>query len=205
MKKSLLLFLAAFMLLAGTAAAQTANAIAGKYNGDLYISFVPITAETEPIADQRIDITAGAAGGTIDFALYNFSFNDMKLGDILLPAIGFTTEGERTTFAENPLVDLSFLGGGILATARLNHDESYVEGRKLHAVIDVMWTNTGSDPLPIYVMFDGTLTTPAGIDHVAADGRSEAVYDLQGRYRGQSLRGLEKGIYVKGGRKVLVK
>lgn len=163
MKKILLSLIAAFTLF-GSLQAQVETQVAGKYNGDLYISLgTPIDETTEAITGQNIDIKTGAAAGTVDFALYNFGFGEMLLGDILLPAIGVSEDGDKVKFAENPVINLSFLDGGIEATATLNPTKSYIQGDEIVAVIDVVWTNTGEAPIPIYVMFKGTKLQPVAL------------------------------------------
>ena len=88
MKKFLLSILA--LCLASTAAmAQTSDAVkasAGLYTGDLYVSFDPINEETEVTGQQTVELTADGAS-TVQFALRNFAFGDLKLGVIIIPAI----------------------------------------------------------------------------------------------------------------------
>ena len=130
--------------------------LAGKYMGELYIALgTPITDTSVPMEGQMVDLMAGATDGTLDFALYNFNFGGTLLGDILLPSIGVNSANGVVNFADNEALDFSFLDGGILATAELNHTTSYIKGDSLVANIDVFWTNAGDENVPIYVLFKG--------------------------------------------------
>lgn len=154
MKKILLTLLAVLCLGAVTSAQNLQNVI-GKYHGDLYIQLEdPIDDTTEPIKGQSIDILASENGGKVDFAIYNFGFSGLSLGDILLPAISIN-EGETVTFAENPKVSLSFLGSDIMATANLDHTTSYIKGDSIYADINVSWLMDKTTEVPIYVRFVG--------------------------------------------------
>ena len=87
MKKFLLSILT--LCLASTAAmAQTSDAVkasAGLYTGDLYVSFYPINEETEVTAQQTVELTADGVS-TIQFALRNFAFGDLQLGELSIGA-----------------------------------------------------------------------------------------------------------------------
>lgn len=187
MKKVLLSCLFAWAAL-GAAQAQSPASAAGKYCGELYISlYVPVDDSTEPMANQTVDLAAGEADGTIDFALYNFSFG-MTLGDIQLPGVGLSFEGETGTFAENPARFFSFLDGGIKATAFLNPATSLLQGDSLTANIDVVWTNlkgddtTEEDYVPIYVLFKGKKLAPVDFAPIAGTySGTLSIYDEEGQ------------------------
>jgi len=173
MKKTLLICLLAFAA-AFAAVAQTPEAAAGKYCGDLYVSlFAPVSEETEPMPYQTVDLAVGEAEGTLDFALYNFGFMGLPLGNIQLPGVGITFDGDNGTFAENPARFFSFLGGMIEATAFLNPASSRVKGDSLLADIDVVWTNMNGPETPeenyesIYVRFKGKKLLPADLAPLA--------------------------------------
>lgn len=139
-----------------TATAQTPADLAGKYEGELYISLgEPITDETEALAGQSIDIAIAEKAGAVDFAIYNFGFGGMQLGDILLPAIGITGNEGVVNFAENPLVRLNFLDGAIVADANLDHLTSWIKGDSIYANINVSWIMSPEEQTPIYVRFVG--------------------------------------------------
>ena len=160
MKKTLLTLIAAITL-CGTAIAQTAaDKAAGEYKGDLYISLgEPINDETEALENQSITITK-ASDNTVNFALYNFSFNDMPLGDILLNNVPIAEdENGIIVFKDNPPVEFSFMDGLIEATAFISQG-SCVSGTTAFVNVDVVWTNPGAigleyDEVPIYVRFIG--------------------------------------------------
>ena len=155
MKKILLTVISA-LTLSATAMAQNATAIAGEYSGKLYIQIgEPLTEESEAIEGYEVELTIGENDNAINFALYNFSLEELLLGDIKLNNIGVESKGNNVyTFQKNPDVALTLAGGLIEATASLNHENSYVDGDNLVADINVMWTNA-EVPTPIYVKFVG--------------------------------------------------
>ncbi len=155
MKKILLTVISA-LTLSATAMAQNATAIAGEYSGKLYIQIgEPLTEESEAIEGYEVELTIGENDNAINFALYNFSLDELLLGDIKLNNIGVESKGNNVyTFQKNPDVALTLAGGLIEATASLNHENSYVDGDNLVADINVMWTNA-EVPTPIYVKFVG--------------------------------------------------
>ena len=155
MKKILLTVISA-LTLSATAMAQNATAIAGEYSGKLYIQIgEPLTEESEAIEGYEVELTIGENDNAINFALYDFSLDELLLGDIKLNNIGVESKGNNVyTFQKNPDVALTLAGGLIEATASLNHENSYVDGDNLVADINVMWTNA-EVPTPIYVKFVG--------------------------------------------------
>jgi len=158
MKKTLLTLFAVAMF-GVTAAAQTVADIVGNYKGILYISFEPISEESEPMGEQTISLTEGE-NGTLNFTLPNFSFGDMVLGDIQINQLPMTFVGNYATFGEHAPVSLVFNEGKddeIRATAQINVAESNIRGERVNVDLHVMWTNVpgSTEPMPIYVKFDG--------------------------------------------------
>ncbi len=207
MKK--LLLTAALLVAAFTGRAQSVvEAISGNYTGDLYISFAPINDATEPIAGQRVTLAAGEAEGTVSLSLFDFQFNDVPMGDIVVPAVPVSENADGSiAFGENEPVSL-VLGGFIEATAGINPETSHISGGILTADIDVMWTNSGGDaPVPIYVRFvsDGT----SGIDAVTTTQPAKAargIYTISGRrVNATDITALPAGLYIVDGKKTLVK
>ena len=94
----------------------------------------------------------------------------------------------------------NFVEAGIEATAQLNSTTSFVDGNRLYADIDVIWTN--GDNIPIYVRFDGNKTAATGIANIAAGKNSgqETIYNLNGVRISTA-----KGLCIKNGKKVFVK
>ena len=94
----------------------------------------------------------------------------------------------------------NFVEAGIEATAQLNSTTSFIEGDRIYADIDVVWTN--GDNLPIYVRFDGNKTAATGIANIAAGKNSgeECIYNLSGVRISTA-----KGLCIKNGKKVFVK
>ena len=204
--KKFLLSLVAVLTLTVNATAQNINDLVGSYTGDLYIQLIdPINEETEALPNQSIKIEAGE-GQSINFALYNFAFAGMNLGDIILNNVGVKSESNLVKFNDEKPVDLSFLEGLIEATAKINPATSYIEGNKIIANLDVMWTNTDPDPaMPIYVRFVGEKKAATGIDNLATQQTAkEGIYTLNGvRVNANSLKSLPKGIYIVNGKKVI--
>lgn len=206
--KKFLLTLCAAVAMATTASAQLTEKIAGQYAGDLYISLgEEINDETEPMPNQTLDVTAAAdaAKGGVDLAIHNFSFGDVPLGDILLPSISVTTDSlNRIVFGKNEPVELSFLGGAIMATAYLDETKSYISGNDIVAYINVMWTNTDPDPqVPIYVLFKGKRVVDAITLPTTSQKTTDVVYDLLSGRRIKASEMQRHGIYLVNGKKVL--
>ena len=215
MKKTLLtLFVSAFALVAG--AQNVAIQVAGEYVGDLWVALgtpVDTTDADTKMPGQSITMEAGAAEGTIDFALYNFQFAGMSVGDIALDAVPVSADDAGAVkFGDNPVVPLSLLGGVIQATAQINIAESLVRGDSIYAKIDVVWTN-GPVPMPINVFFKGKKTVQAGIGDAlttpaaSANVKAEGVYTTTGvklRPTGDTI-GLPAGIYIVNGKTRIIK
>ncbi len=215
MKKTLLtLFVSAFALVAG--AQNVATQVAGEYVGDLWVALgtpVDTTDADTKMPGQSITMEAGAAEGTIDFALYNFQFAGMSVGDIALDAVPVSADDAGAVkFGDNPVVPLSLLGGVIQATAQINIAESLVRGDSIYAKIDVVWTN-GPVPTPINVFFKGKKTVQAGIGDAlttpaaSANVKAEGVYTTTGvklRPTGDTT-GLPAGIYIVNGKTRIIK
>lgn len=215
MKKTLLtLFVSAFALVAG--AQNVATQVAGEYVGDLWVALgtpVDTTDADTKMPGQSITMEAGVAEGTIDFALYNFQFAGMSVGDIALDAVPVSADDAGAVkFGDNPVVPLSLLGGVIQATAQINIAESLVRGDSIYAKIDVVWTN-GPVPTPINVFFKGKKTVQAGIGDAlttpaaSANVKAEGVYTTTGvklRPTGDTT-GLPAGIYIVNGKTRIIK
>ena len=207
MKKFLLSILA--LCLASTAAmAQTSDAVkasTGLYTGDLYVSFDPINEETEVTGQQTVELTADGAN-TIHFALRNFSFGDLQLGDIVIPNMPVSMNGTKVTFGDmEPLRML--LGEGETAidcTVKINPATSYVENNALIVNLDIVWFSSEEDQTPIYVRFNSREKV-VGLQHVSIAKKTGRIYSIDGRYAGNSLEGLSRGIYVQDGKKIYVK
>ena len=205
MKKFLLSILA--LCLASTAAmAQTSDAVkasTGLYTGDLYVSFDPINEETEVTAEQTVELTAAGAN-SINFALRNFSFGDLQLGDIVIPNMPVSMNGTKVTFGDmEPLRML--LGEGETAidcSVKVDPATSYVENHVLFVNLDIVWF-MGEDQTPIYVRFNSSEWV--GLQHVSIAKKTGRIYSIDGRYAGNSLEGLSRGIYVQDGKKIYVK
>lgn len=158
--KKILLSILSLCALCTTATAQVAQQVASQYHGELIISLEePINEESEPIYCQTIDLTA-AGDNAINFALHNFSFSGLDLGDISISEIGVTTDGNKVLFAEKDPVSLVLGDGMIEATAQVNPNTSYVVQDSIVVNLDIMWTNTGGPAVPIYVRFIGSRLTP---------------------------------------------
>ena len=159
------ILLSIFVVMLGTFALyaqNTAADISKSYKGDLYVALGEEVDpdEVPPIPQQSIEIAVSTVNAdNVDFALHNFAFSGMVLGDINLPNIAVRQEADgRIVFGANNPVTLSFLEGMITATASLNSEKSYIKDGTLYAKIDVIWTN--GDDMPINVLFIGGEYTP---------------------------------------------
>ncbi|MCI7615047.1 MAG: calycin-like domain-containing protein [Bacteroidales bacterium] len=184
-------------------ASAAVKASVGDYNGDLYVSFDPINEETEVTAQQTVELTAAGAN-SINFALRNFSFGDLQLGDIVIPNMPVSMNGTKVTFGDmEPLRML--LGEGETAidcTVKIDPATSYVENHVLFVNLDIVWFQDGGE-IPIYVRFNSSEWV--GLQHVSIAKKTGRIYSIDGRYAGNSLEGLSRGIYVQDGKKIYVK
>ena len=203
MKKTLLTLIA-ILAMSTTVLAQNIADLVGSYKGDLYIQLMePINEESEALPNQSIKIEAGQ-GQSINFALYNFSFgNDLQLGDIILNNVGVKAEGKVVKFNDEKAVDLSFLGGAIQATAKINPTTSKIEGSNILVNLDVFWIQPGQDPTPIYVRFVGTKEASTGIQDIETAKSQQNIFTLNGVRVNQTLDQLPKGIYIVNGKKII--
>lgn len=200
MKKILLTLVVTLFSMNSLFAQDIAKKADGIYNGKLWISLMsPIDDETEATDGQEIKVFANN-DNSVTFALYNFSFMGSVLGDIVLPNIPVTEKDGKILFGEKAPVAFNFAEAGIEATAQLNSTTSFIEGSRIYADIDVVWTN--GDNLPIYVRFDGNKTASTGIANIAAGKNSgeECIYNLSGVRISTA-----KGLCIKNGKKVFVK
>ena len=177
--KKILLSILSLCALCTTATAQVAQQVASQYHGELIINLEePINEESEPIYCQTIDLTA-AGDNAINFALHNFSFSGLDLGDISISEIGVTTESNKVLFAEKDPVSLVLGDGMIEATAQVNPTTSYVVQDSIVVNLDIMWTNTGGPAVPIYVRFIGTKCKPVAWDaNGLVDNYATTITDL---------------------------
>ena len=184
-------------------ASAAVKASVGDYNGDLYVSFDPINEETEVTGQYKVELTAAGAN-SINFALRNFSFGDLQLGDIVIPNMPVSMNGTKVAFGEmEPLRML--LGEGETAidcTVKIDPATSYVENHVLFVNLDIVWF-MGEDQTPIYVRFNSSKWV--GLQNVSIAKKTGRIYSIDGRYAGNSLQGLSRGIYVQDGKKIYVK
>ena len=172
MKKTLLTFLATF-LLCGMVAAQDVSKVLGTYVTDLYINIgAPISENSEPVPGVKVQLTPGTMPGTVNFELRDFEMGEgMMLGDIVLPNIPLIDNGDGNYgFGENAPVSLTLMEV-INAQANLNTETSYVRGDELMANVDVVWL-TGDEEtpeVPIYVRAAGTKEQVADVSKVLGD------------------------------------
>lgn len=200
MKKILLTLVVTLFSMNSLFAQDIAKKADGIYNGKLWISLMaPVDDDTDFTEGQEIKVFANN-DNTVTFALYNFSFMGSVLGDIVLSDIPVTEKDGKILFGEKAPVAFNFAEAGIEATAQLNSTTSFVDGNRLYADIDVIWTN--GDNIPIYVRFDGNKTAATGIANIAAGKNSgqETIYNLNGVRISTA-----KGLCIKNGKKVFVK
>ena len=187
-------------------ASAAVKASVGDYKGDLYINLgAPIDDETEVTGQYKVELTAAGAN-SINFALRNFSFGDLQLGDIVIPNMPVSMNGTKVAFGDmEPLRML--LGEGETAidcTVKINPATSYVENNALIVNLDIVWFSSEEDQTPIYVRFNSREKV-VGLQHVSIAKKTGRIYSIDGRYAGNSLEGLSRGIYVQDGKKIYVK
>ena len=227
MRKTLLLFTMLFS--AVSLFAQTvAQKAAGNYSGILYVNlFEPINDETQPLPetddegdpiydvnDNQVNkifevVIESQAENTVKFGLYNFGFLGLSLGDIVLENVPVEEQADGSVkFGENSPVSFSFGDGEILATAKINEENSYIKGDYAYIDVDVVWTNSDtdvedptddSDDVPIYVRFQGTDAVKTGIASVGTATVKNKAFDLQGR----RIEKMQNGISIVNGKKIL--
>ena len=138
------------------------------------------------------------------FTLKNFSFAaGMELGDIVIDQVSIKSEADKIKFITTAPKNVSFMGGAVEATVKLNGDNSFIQGDSASIDVDVVWLNDGQggSGTPIYVRFAGKKQTSA-IENVKADRRDAKLYDLQGHpVQGEPKR----GIFVRNGKKVILR
>ena len=227
MRKTLLLLTMLFS--AVSLFAQTvAQKAAGNYSGILYVNlFEPINDESLPLPetddegnpiydgnDNQVNKTfevviESQAENTVKFGLYNFGFLGLNLGDIVLENVPVEEQADGSVkFGENSPVSFSFGDGEILATAKINEENSYIKGDYAYIDVDVVWTNSDtdvedptdvSDDVPIYVRFQGTDAVKTGIASVGTATVKNKAFDLQGR----RIEKMQNGISIVNGKKIL--
>lgn len=229
MRKTLLLFTMLFSAVSLFAQAVAQKA-AGNYSGILYVNlFEPINDETLPLPetddegnpiydgnDNQVNKTfevviESQAENTVKFGLYNFGFAGMNLGDIVLENVPVEEQADGSVkFGENSPVSFRFgdSDGEILATAKINEENSYIKGDYAYIDVDVVWTNSSpdvedptddSDDVPIYVRFQGTDAVKTGIASVGTATVKNKAFDLQGR----RIEKMQNGISIVNGKKIL--
>ncbi len=227
MRKTLLLFTMLFS--AVSLFAQTvAQKAAGNYSGILYVNlYEPINDESLPLPetddegnpiydvnDNQVNkifevVIESQAENTVKFGLYNFGFLGLSLGDIVLENVPVEEQADGSVkFGENSPVSFSFGDGEILATAKINEENSYIKGDYAYIDVDVVWTNSDtdvedptddSDDVPIYVRFQGTDAVKTGIASVGTATVKNKAFDLQGR----RIEKMQNGISIVNGKKIL--
>jgi len=176
----------------------------GTYSGSLFISLgAPIDESTAGLPNQTVSIER-VGENLVRFTLKNFSFAaGMELGDIEIDQVGIHSEGDTIKFATTVPKNVSFMGGAVKATVKINGDNSFIQGDSASIDVDVVWLNDGQggSGTPIYVRFAGKKQTSA-IENVKADRRNAKLYDLQGRpVQGDPKR----GVFVRNGKKVILR
>lgn len=176
----------------------------GTYSGSLFISLgAPIDESTAGLPNQTVSIER-VGENLVRFTLKNFSFAaGMELGDIEIDQVGIHSEGDKIKFATTTPKKVSFMGGAVEATVKINGGNSFIQGDSASIDVDVVWLNDGQggSGTPIYVRFAGKKQTSA-IENVKADRRDAKLYDLQGRpVQGEPKR----GVFVRNGKKIILR
>ena len=130
----------------------------GTYSGSLFISLgAPIDESTAGLPNQTVSIER-VGENLVRFTLKNFSFAaGMELGDIEIDQVSIHSEGDKIKFATTAPKNVSFMGGAVEATVKINGDNSFIQGDSASIDVEVVWLNDGQggSGTPIYVRFAG--------------------------------------------------
>ncbi len=187
--------------------ADIAPTVEKNYKGSIFISLMePINDNTEALTDREVSIVADAAN-SITLSIYNLDLGDadepMPMGDIVLPRQPIMqAEDGSIRFGKTDPVHLTILGA-IEAEATVNTETSYFKDGMAYFDINVTWDNAG-ESVPIYVRFkdNSIINSISGV--TTAPVAAKGIYTLNG-IRLNTLDGATKGVYIKDGKKVLVK
>ena len=140
-----------------------------------YTGYLNASMEGNPfiINEERTITITNNGNGTCTFTLPNFSLGTMQLGDIVVENVTMTEAGGTTTY-EGSVTGMQLLYGAIVADVTLNGTIN--EAGDIDFTIDVLWTNTGSEPVPINVTFTSEPTS--SVENVGVDGT--AIYGTTG-------------------------
>ena len=147
-----------------------------------YPGFLNVEMGGEKIADnQPSSITITPTGeGICNFLLPNLTIDPggapLPLGDIALENVSVTASGNEDTY-KGETKDMTLMGGMIIADVKL---DGKIRDNVADMKIDVMWTNTGGDPMPINVTFTTDKIDLSGITGLVDDDCTATYYDLNG-------------------------
>ena len=180
-----------------------------------YTGYLNASMEGNPfiINEERTITITNNGNGTCTFTLPNFSLGTMQLGDIVVENVTMTEAGGTTTY-EGSVTGMQLLYGAIVADVTLNGTIN--EAGDIDFTIDVLWTNTGGEPVPINVTFTSEQTSSVesiGVDSTAIYGTTGAiaingytgtaqVYGITGQLLksvpvdGNALIDIDGGIYI---------
>lgn len=147
-----------------------------------YPGYLNVEMGGEKIADNQpssITITP-TGGGTCNFLLPDLTIDmggsPLPLGDIALENVTVTSTDGKESY-KGSKKDMTLMGGMIIADVDLN---GTIVNNIADMKIDVMWTNTGGDPMPINVTFTTNKNGESGVAELTTD-ESATYYDLNGR------------------------
>lgn len=171
---------------------------ASVYEGKLVIEMGGSTVTDEPL-DAKVSIEYTSADECI-FTLPNFMLMGQNMGNIVVPNVKVTKDGNNTCFAgtvQNLKLDA---GGGasIYADATLEASNCTIdENGEANMVINVIWHQDESTDIPITVYFNGQGPKPSAIEGVDVDNSNAPVefYNLQGIRVNSS--DMAPGIYIR--------
>ena len=147
-----------------------------------YPGYLNVEMGGEKIADnQPSSITITPTGeGTCNFLLPDLTIDmggsPLPLGDIALENVTVTSADGKESY-KGSTKGMTLMEGMIIADVSLN---GTIVNNIADMKIDVMWTNTGGDPMPINVTFTTNKNGESGIAEVTTD-ESATYYDLNGR------------------------
>lgn len=174
------------------ALAMSLGAFATDYTDSLVVTVNGVAATPQL---TTISVTANA-DGTYNFALKNFTFMNMNLGDINMNNVPSEKRDGVTYLNDTQNVQVSFLGKLPVTL----HAELYENETKMYAAMDITVAALGQT---VHVTF-GKQQTTTGINAVATKSPSTTeIFDLSGR-RVNAMRPGQVYVVKKGGKAVKV-
>ena len=160
----------------------------------------------EPTTDGRISLYFGTGFNNRSVIIYDYTFSDEYLTPVLVGNLDIELGGDRgDSISAAGVTDKVH----VLTTNVIGGNEYYIFGTGNGVELyQIAWTAMDSeDTYPVNGYGSTTSEDTDGITTVATETVANAsnVYTIDGRLMGTSLTGLSKGIYIRNGKKFVVK